>query len=102
MSGIEWITAAEVRERLERGEALNLVDVREPEEVALGIIPGALHIPLGELPERHGEIPRTSEIIIVCRSGQRSGRACEYLEYLGITGTKNMSGGMLEFNNPED
>lgn len=102
MSGIEWISAAEVRERLERGEALNLVDVREPEEVALGIIPGALHIPLGELPERHGEIPRTSEIIIVCRSGQRSGRACEYLEHLGIPGTKNMSGGMLEFNNPED
>lgn len=102
MSEIQWITTDEVRHRLERGEALNLVDVREPEEVALGMIPGALHIPLGELPYRYGEIPPDQEVILVCRSGNRSGRACEYLQALGYGGVKNMAGGMLDYGNPDD
>lgn len=101
MPGIQWISADEVRQRLEHGEALNLIDVREPEEVALGILPGALHIPLGELPERHGELANNGEIIFVCRSGNRSGRACEYLESLGYSGLKNMAGGMLAYNGEE-
>ncbi|MFM9332261.1 rhodanese-like domain-containing protein [Paenibacillus mesotrionivorans] len=97
---IGWISADEVRQRLERGEALNLVDVREPEEVALGMLPGAIHIPLGELPYRHEEIPQADEVIFVCRSGSRSGRACDYLRHLGYRGLKNMEGGMLDYGNP--
>lgn len=97
---IGWVTTDEVRKRLERGEALNLIDVREPEEVAMGMLPGAIHIPLGELPYRHEEIPEAEEVIFVCRSGSRSGRACEYLQHLGYRGLKNMVGGMLEYGNP--
>ncbi|TNJ67144.1 rhodanese-like domain-containing protein [Paenibacillus hemerocallicola] len=95
MSEIITIDPAEVKRRLAGGERLNVIDVREDEEVASGIIPGAKHIPLGQLPERHEEIERTAEIVLVCRSGNRSGRACDYLNSLGFAGLKNMSGGML-------
>lgn len=102
MTTFGTITPEEIRSRLERGEALNLIDVREQEEFAQGIIPGARHIPLGELPDRLSEIERTGEIILVCRSGSRSGKACEYLSHMGITGIKNMTGGMLAYGDPQD
>ncbi|GLI10642.1 rhodanese-like domain-containing protein [Paenibacillus tyrfis] len=91
------ITPQEVKQRLENGEKLTIIDVREPDEVALGMIPGAKHIPLMEIPQRLGEIPQQSETILVCRSGNRSGRALEYLEAQGFTGLVNMTGGMLEW-----
>ncbi|MCP1306041.1 rhodanese-like domain-containing protein [Paenibacillus tyrfis] len=91
------ITPQEVKQRLENGEMLTLIDVREPEEVALGMIPGAKHIPLMDIPQRLDEIPQHSETILVCRSGNRSGRALEYLEAQGFTGLVNMTGGMLEW-----
>lgn len=78
-----------------------MIDVREYEEVAQGMIPGAKHIPLGELPERAGEIEESGEIILICRSGNRSMRACEYLACLGFTGLKNMTGGMQRWQEGE-
>ncbi|MEX2414904.1 MAG: rhodanese-like domain-containing protein [Paenibacillaceae bacterium] len=89
------ISPQEMKKRLSQGEALYMIDVREDEEVAAGMIPTAIHIPLGQLPERHEEIQRLDEIILVCRSGNRSGKAYEYLQMLGFTGLKNMTGGML-------
>jgi rhodanese-related sulfurtransferase len=100
MPGMEVILPEDIRKRLERGEALNLIDVREPDEVAEGMIAGAKHIPLGELPERYKEIADNGEIIFVCRSGNRSGRACEYMQSLGYSGLKNMTGGMLAYGKP--
>ncbi|KEQ27362.1 rhodanese-like domain-containing protein [Paenibacillus tyrfis] len=91
------ITPQEVKQRLENGEKLTIIDVREQEEVALGMIPGAKHIPLMEIPQRLDEIPQHSETILVCRSSNRSGRALEYLEAQGFTGLVNMTGGMLEW-----
>lgn len=98
---MDTITPQEVRERLNNGESLNIIDVREDEEVAKGMIPGAQHIRLGDLPERLNDIKQTGEIILVCRSGGRSGRACEYLEHMGFSGLKNMVGGMLKWNELE-
>ncbi|MCG7407646.1 rhodanese-like domain-containing protein [Paenibacillus sp. ACRRX] len=95
MNTIPQINVSELKLRLERGEALNLIDVREHEEVAQGIIPGAKHIPMNEIPDRIQEVERTSEIIFICRSGYRSERVCEYLQHLGIEGAVNMEGGML-------
>jgi rhodanese-related sulfurtransferase len=94
---METILPSELKQRLLNGEQLTIIDVREDEEVAAGMIPGAVHIPLGELPERHEEIPQAGEIILVCRSGNRSGKAFGYLESLGYKGLKNMTGGMLEW-----
>lgn len=88
------VTTTEVQERLEKGESLYLVDVREADEVAEGIIPGAIHIPLGEVPTRMGELDKSKPYIFICRSGGRSGRATEFLTDEGYDVT-NMVGGML-------
>lgn len=98
---MDTITPQEVKQRLANGEKLNLIDVREDEEVAEGMIPSAKHIRLGDLPMRLSEIERTDEIIMVCRSGVRSERACEYLEHMGFSGLKNMVGGMLKWHELE-
>jgi len=90
------VSTTELQEMLESGKVLNLVDVREADEVATGIVPGAIHIPLGEVVERIGELDKTQPYILICRSGNRSGRAAEYLEGEGYDVT-NMVGGMLEW-----
>jgi rhodanese-related sulfurtransferase len=95
---LETILPAEIKERLANGEQLTIIDVREDEEVATGMIAGAKHIPLGTLPVRHGEIPQKDEIILVCRSGNRSSRAYDYLQSIGYKGLKNMTGGMSEWD----
>lgn len=94
---MDTILPSEIKERLDRGEQLAIVDVREDDEVAVGIIPGAKHIPLAQLPDRLSEIPQVEELILVCRSGNRSGRAISFLEAQGYKGLKNMTGGMLEW-----
>lgn len=91
------ITPVEVQELLESGQALNLIDVREADEVAEGMIPGAIHIPLGEVAERTNEFDQAKPYIMICRSGGRSGRATAFLTEQGYDVT-NMTGGMLEWN----
>ena len=90
------ITTTELQERLENGEQLNLVDVREADEVAAGMIPGAIHIPLGDVPVRMSELDSSKSYILICRSSGRSGRAQEFLADEGYDVT-NMVGGMLEW-----
>ena len=94
---MQTISPAELKQRIENGEKLDIIDVREPEEIALGMIPGAKSIPLMQIPDRLSEIPQNGETILVCRSGNRSSRAYEYLEAQGFKGLKNMTGGMLEW-----
>jgi rhodanese-related sulfurtransferase len=91
------ITPEEVKERLDRGEQLNLVDVREPHERAEFNIGGA-HVPLGQVQMMQvDELDnlKNEEVIVYCRSGNRSGQAALILETLGFTNTKNLAGGML-------
>ncbi|WP_298888675.1 rhodanese-like domain-containing protein [uncultured Serinicoccus sp.] len=71
-----------------------VVDVREPEEWAAGHAPGAIHLPLGDIPARIDELPETSASLpVVCRSGGRSGRAVEWLVQQGFD-VVNVDGGM--------
>jgi len=71
-----------------------VVDVREPEEWAAGHAPGAVHLPLGDLPARIDELPETpASLAVVCRSGGRSGRAVEWLVQQGFD-VVNVDGGM--------
>ncbi|MED0872854.1 rhodanese-like domain-containing protein [Bacillus mobilis] len=88
------MTVKEVEERLLRKEAVNIVDVREVEEVAEGKIPEACNIPLRLLEFRMHELNKNQEYIIVCRSGGRSARAVQFLESYGFQAV-NMIGGML-------
>lgn len=78
-------------------ESAVFVDVREPDEWAEGHMPGAVHIPLGDLAERVEEVPRDKQVVTVCRSGGRSLKAVDILEDKGLTGAKSMAGGMLEW-----
>ncbi len=94
---MELITAEEVKNRLDAGEQLNLIDVREPRENAEFNIGGIL-LPLGKIQNMNiDEIEdlREKEVICYCRSGNRSGQACLILDTLGFAKTKNLSGGML-------
>ncbi|MFC4322980.1 rhodanese-like domain-containing protein [Litchfieldia salsa] len=81
------------------GEELNLIDVREVEEVAQGKIPGAINIPLGLLEFRMQELDKAKEYIMVCRSGGRSAQALKFLESHGFN-VINMTGGMLAWEGP--
>ena len=94
---MQTITVDEVKRRLDAGEQLKLVDVREPYENAEFNIGGILH-PLGEIQSMmvdELEPYKDEEIILYCRSGNRSGQACMILETMGFTNTKNLVGGML-------
>jgi len=88
------MTAKEVEALINKGNELNLIDVREDDEVAEKKIPGIIHIPLGSVESRMNELDKSKEYIMVCRSGGRSGRATEFLESQGYQ-VMNMQGGML-------
>lgn len=89
------ITAAELENLLKEGKAINLIDVREPDEWQAGHIKEARSIPLSELQERMGELEEGGEeIVLICRSGGRSGKACDFLHAQGYK-VVNVTGGML-------
>ncbi|MFN8251632.1 MAG: rhodanese-like domain-containing protein [Ferruginibacter sp.] len=91
------ITNDEVKQRLDAGEQLNLVDVREPHEHAEFNIGGIL-LPLGRVQTMQVddiEDMKGAEVIVYCRSGNRSGQAALILDTLGFTNVKNLAGGML-------
>lgn len=91
------ITAQELNEQLKNGSNAQIVDVRESAEVADGMIAGAQHIPLGELPARLGELDKTRPVVAVCRSGRRSAAAADQLASAGFT-SYTMTGGMLDWS----
>ncbi|WP_338472947.1 rhodanese-like domain-containing protein [Niallia sp. XMNu-256] len=88
------VTAKEVETWLNEGKTLNLIDVREVDEVKAGKIPGAINIPLGLVEFRMHELDQSKEYIMVCRSGARSSRATQFLESYGFK-VINMAGGIL-------
>ncbi|MDY0406108.1 rhodanese-like domain-containing protein [Virgibacillus sp. 179-BFC.A HS] len=88
------ITTTELAEKRKADKSIHIVDVREDEEVAQGKIPGAYHIPLGELADRQDELDKSTPYFIICRSGGRSTMACQFLNEQGFDVT-NVSGGML-------
>jgi rhodanese-related sulfurtransferase len=94
---MQLITVTELHERISKGEKINLVDVREPSEHNEFNIGGEL-IPLGRIQamdvDQLDEF-KDQELILYCRSGNRSGQACQILEMMGFTNTKNLQGGMI-------
>ena len=71
-----------------------LLDVREPDEWTAGHAPGAHHVPMMEIPARMGEVPNDVEVVVVCRSGGRSGQVVAYLMGNGWDNVRNLDGGM--------
>lgn len=87
------ISAADAAEHYRRGGAV-LLDCREPEELALCRIDGALHIPMTEIEQRAGEVPRDREVIVFCHHGVRSYAVAEFLRRLGHPHVFSMAGGI--------
>lgn len=90
------ITASDLQFKLEAGEVVTIIDVREVPEVETGHIPGIINIPLSLLEFRMHELNKKEHYYIVCQSGGRSSQATLFLESQGFNVT-NMTGGMLEW-----
>ncbi|KHE72051.1 rhodanese-like domain-containing protein [Halobacillus sp. BBL2006] len=98
MSQIEEITPQEVERMIEENNKLTIIDVREDEEVAEGMVPTAKHIPLGRIPNEVDHLPKDQQYVMICRSGRRSMNAAEFMKEKGFQDVKNMEGGMLKWN----
>lgn len=96
----QTISVESLRARINAGEQLNILDVRQPDEHDEFALTSSVLIPLNELPERVSELDhlRDNELIVYCRSGNRSGQACMFLELSGFSNVKNLTGGMLAWN----
>lgn len=89
------ISVKELKERMDRGDAPTLIDVREPSESAICRIPGAILIPQAQLPQQLAAFDKNQEIVVHCKSGGRSGRAVQYMTQQGFTNARNLTGGVL-------
>lgn len=91
---IRPLSAVELKARLDAGEALVLLDVREAAELAICALPGVTHIPLGELSVRHHELDPEAETVCICHHGIRSANAAAGLSSLGFDRLLNLTGGV--------
>jgi len=87
--------------RRERGEDLTLLDVREAWELDVASVPGVVHIPMGEIAERLGELDRSKETVVLCRSGRRSLEVANFLQQNGFRAV-NLAGGILAWSRDVD
>jgi adenylyltransferase/sulfurtransferase len=96
------IGVTELKAMMDRGDSFVLVDVREPNEYKICCIPGSKLIPLGELPKRTGELDRAADIVVHCKSGMRSAKACGVLRQAGFERVRNLTGGILAWSDKVD
>ena len=88
-------TPSDVQRRMAEGVDLHLLDVREPHEFKEAHVPGSVLIPLGHLSAKMGELPTDKPIVVICRSGNRSGAATGMLRRAGFPQVQNMKGGII-------
>jgi len=100
-NGIPQMSVVELKQRRDAGDEVFVLDVREPFEYQIAQIGGHL-IPLGELPNRLGELKPDQEIVVQCKSGGRSQRAAEFLANNGFTNVHNLAGGITAWANEID
>jgi adenylyltransferase/sulfurtransferase len=100
---MEEITSTELKQRLDNGDDIQLIDVREDSEVAIASIPNAIHIPLAQVVSRMDEIDPNRETVVHCKGGGRSARAIDALQRSGFTGKLiNLQGGIIGWSNEVD
>ncbi|HEX4858798.1 MAG TPA: rhodanese-like domain-containing protein [Usitatibacteraceae bacterium] len=88
------LTAVELSRHLASSSPPRLVDVREPWELDVASIDGALHIPMGQIPQRYDEIDRTHPAVVICHHGVRSLQVVAFLERIGFANLHNLQGGI--------
>ena len=100
---MQEITATELKAKMDAGEDVQLIDVRQPDEYAFAKIEGAKLIPLGDIIKRMDELDPTRELILPCKAGGRSATALQALQSAGFTGEmKNLKGGITAWSNEVD
>jgi adenylyltransferase/sulfurtransferase len=100
---MQEISATELKQRLDAGDDIQIVDVRQPDEYAVAKIEGAVLIPLGEVVARMDEIDPTRETVVQCKGGVRSAKAIEALTAAGFSGTLiNLRGGITAWSDEVD
>jgi rhodanese-related sulfurtransferase len=95
------ITPTEFVARRDRGESLTLLDVREEWELGVASVPDVIHIPMGEVADRLGELDRGREVVVLCRSGRRSLQVANFLQQNGFQAV-NLAGGILAWSRELD
>jgi adenylyltransferase/sulfurtransferase len=97
------ITATELKQKLDSGADVQIVDVREANEVAIASIPNSIHIPLAQVVNRISEIDPSRDTVVHCKMGGRSARAIQALQASGFTGQlTNLKGGITAWSNEVD
>ena len=100
-NGVPQISVKEFKHRIDAGDDIFLLDVREPYEFQIAQIGGKL-IPQNDVPQRLAEIPRDREIVVQCRSGARSQKIAEFLKQSGYSKVANLAGGILAWSDEID
>ena len=95
MSEMQEITVAQLKARLDQGEQVFILDVREPHEYQICHLESAHLLPMSEIGMRFKELDPACEIIVQCRSGGRSAQVCGFLQKQGFANVKNLTGGIL-------
>jgi adenylyltransferase/sulfurtransferase len=96
------IDVTELKQKIDRGDNFVLIDVREPHEYKIASIPGSKLVPLGEVPKRLDEFDKNADIVIHCKSGMRSAKACGILKQNGFQHVRNVVGGILAWSDKID
>ena len=92
---VDEISVERLKALVDAGEAPRVLDVREAHELEISSLPFALHIPMGEVPGRMGELDPEAPLIVMCRSGGRSMQVARFLEARGFRSVSNLAGGIL-------
>lgn len=98
VKGLRNLSTEQFREALQKNRNNVLIDVREPNEVKRGYIPGAVNIPLSQFKQRGGEIPAGKSIYLYCQSGMRSKQAARILQKKGFRELAHLQGGIMAWN----
>ncbi|MGB3549516.1 MAG: rhodanese-like domain-containing protein [Candidatus Binatus sp.] len=102
MADIGAIEPTALKVRLDRGDRVFILDVREPAEIAVAPFPGASHIPMGDIPSRLTELDPDRETVVVCHHGIRSAQVAMYLARMGFERVLNLSGGIDAWSETAD
>jgi adenylyltransferase/sulfurtransferase len=98
------ISPKEVKAKLDQGEKVPLLDVREPKEIAIATLENAIYIPMAQLERRVAELApyKDQELVVYCRSGGRSANCAEFLRANGFKNVLNLTGGILAWSDTVD
>jgi adenylyltransferase/sulfurtransferase len=102
VNGVEQVTPGDLKARLERGDDMQLIDVREPFEWNIAHLEGARLLPMAEVPDRLNTIDRDRQVVLYCKTGRRSQRAAEFLLDSGFARVAHLAGGIYRWADEVD